>query len=871
MNKSFILKHILVLILILIALDFNAQCTFTNPIKSGDSPDPHVIYKDGYYYGCHTTGGDVRIYKSATLQDIFNSESKSVWGGKPDIWAPEIHYLEGKWYIYTTYNTGDFWFNTIILESNTQDPFDGFTLKAQLDELSNTIDASVWQDPVNGQIYMPYSKMDGTSGMQEIWITKMSNPYTPEGNPVRLSYPQFSWEKQPYGVNEGPAFLLYGDKLHIVYSASQCHYENYCLGLLTADVGSDYLLPSSWVKSNEPVFQKFPGNDAYAVGHHSCVQTPGGEWWLVYHGKYNHNKNGFAPRDARMQAFYFKDDYPVFGIPVTAGDPIVCPDSAGNLCERHLTYSNPVISSESPDPGVYYHIENGYYYVYNTHRKAFRSKDLVNWEGIADVMDTEGSADMTWAPEVFKRKEDGLLYMFYTQDTKLYIAKSTSPEGPFIYHSGPLFDNWSIDSHYFMDDDGKEYIYWNTGGCDETSGIWVGELNDDLSGVIDPQRCFGAKTHPESWITECVREAPFLLKHEGIYYLVYSGNGTGANYGLGYATADNPRGPWTIHPDNPIMHDGATGPGHCSFTWSPDSSYLLVFYHQGHEGKRRTSVDKAEFTENGDDPDQLKIYFTNKTLQTFPFCENFLPEACIEIQTPFKDLTIPGEIEAEDFDEGCPGDAYYDADLSNNGGQYRDTPVDIENCLDEGGGYNVGWLTTGEWLEYTVDVKRNARYEVEARVASATDNNQFHIEFDGISKTAAIVVNSTGGVQSWSSVTNLLALKDGKQTMKIFIDKSQGGFNINKLIFTEYLSTDISLDNNKNIRFYKDPINENLIIESSHNIEDIIFCDILGRVIFQSTEKFRGTKQLDISNLKTGLYILKASVNNRVYSHKFIL
>jgi GH43 family beta-xylosidase len=303
----------------------NNTCTFKNPIASGDSPDPQVIYKDGYYYGCHTTGGDVRIYKSKTLQDIFHSRSASIWGGKHDVWAPEIHYLNGKWYIYTSYNMDSLWLNIVVLEGTSQDALGSYTEKASLTAIGPAIDPSIWQDSANNQIYIAYSRF--VKNGQEIWMSKMSNPYTLQGNPVRLSYPEYGWEKQSGNVNEGPAFLKHGSLLHIVYSASQCHYENYCLGMLTANSGSNYMDTTSWSKSAQPVFQKCPANNVYAVGHHCCIRTPGGEWWLIYHGKYESNRNGQAPRDARMQQFTFKGDMPVFGIPVKTNEPIACPDN----------------------------------------------------------------------------------------------------------------------------------------------------------------------------------------------------------------------------------------------------------------------------------------------------------------------------------------------------------------------------------------------------------------------------------------------------------------------------------------------------------------------------------------------------------------
>lgn len=309
----------------------NAQdCTFTNPIKGGNAPDPHVVYKDGYYIGCYTTGGDIRIWRNQNLENIFHGESRSVWNQGNDIWAPEIHYLNGKWYVYSTRNTGSWWMNTFILESNTQDPLGAYTLVATLPQLGNTLDANVWQDPSNGQIYMAYSRLDAQMGEgQENWLTKMSNPYTPEGTPVLLSYPQHNWEKEYGAVNEGPAFLVKGDKVHIVYSASQTHYEGYKLGRLTATLGSDLMNRASWTKHPEPVFQKSVANGVYAPGHHSTLKTPGGEWWIIYHGKYHNNRNTVgAARDARMQRFSFDpNNNPVFGEPVAAGVARTCPDT----------------------------------------------------------------------------------------------------------------------------------------------------------------------------------------------------------------------------------------------------------------------------------------------------------------------------------------------------------------------------------------------------------------------------------------------------------------------------------------------------------------------------------------------------------------
>jgi len=98
------------------------------------------------------------------------------------------------------------------------------------------------------------------------------------------------------------------------------------------------------------------------------------------------------------------------------------------------------------------------------------------------------------------------------------------------------------------------------------------------------------------------------------------------------------------------------------------------------------------------------------------------------VSTPFGGTlrSIPSTVQAEDFDDGGEGVAYHDLDATNNGGQYRNTDVDIETTLDPGGGYDVGWVLAGEWLKYTVTVNASGRYALSPRVASLGSGGTFH-------------------------------------------------------------------------------------------------------------------------------------------------
>ena len=159
-----------------------------------------------------------------------------------------------------------------------------------------------------------------------------------------------------------------------------------------------------------------------------------------------------------------------------------------------------------------------------------------------------------------------------------------------------------------------------------------------------------------------------------------------------------------------------------------------------------------------------------------------LIEVCEMKQEAFKPHTIPGIIEAEDFDIGCPGDAYYDKDNFNEGGQYRlNEGVDIEKCSS--GGYNVGWTHTGEWMTYTVNIMKSTKYMVSFYVASSYDSGKFHLECDNEDKTGIVSVPNTNGFQNWTIVNKTIKLDAGQHVLKVFVDGDS--FNLDKMLFEE--------------------------------------------------------------------------------------
>jgi beta-glucanase (GH16 family) len=155
------------------------------------------------------------------------------------------------------------------------------------------------------------------------------------------------------------------------------------------------------------------------------------------------------------------------------------------------------------------------------------------------------------------------------------------------------------------------------------------------------------------------------------------------------------------------------------------------------------------------------------------------------VQTPFggKPHPIPGVIEAEDFDFGINEQSYLDCDSTNNGGEYRDTGVDIQASTESG--FNVGWICNGEWIEYTVNVEYAGEYQLDARVSSLATGGAFHIEVEGVDLTGTIPVQVTNGWQNWITASGTLELESGEQVIR-FVNEAIAGqeYNLNSMTFT---------------------------------------------------------------------------------------
>jgi GH43 family beta-xylosidase len=325
-----------------------AQQTFRNPLLPS-GPDPWMTEKDGTYYFMSTTGVDLTIWMTKNPVNLRNAEKRIVWtppAAGPyshDIWAPELHFLNGKWYIYFAGDPGTNQQHRIwVLENASPDPLQGqWTMKGKLAAPDDkwAIDGSVFEN--QGKLYAIWSGWpDDANGTQNIYIAEMSNPWSISSNRTLLSTPQYPWEKVgdangklPAGdpphidVNEGPEALLHNDMVFVIYSASACWTDFYSLGLLSVKANSNLLDPASWTKSPQPVFQTSASAHAFAPGHNSFFRSPDGkEDWLLYHANSNPRQGCGEHRAPRAQRFTWKaDGTPDFGTPVPIDTPIAVP------------------------------------------------------------------------------------------------------------------------------------------------------------------------------------------------------------------------------------------------------------------------------------------------------------------------------------------------------------------------------------------------------------------------------------------------------------------------------------------------------------------------------------------------------------------
>lgn len=321
--------------------DSVSSCTFSNPIADG--ADPWVVRHDGWYYLVESEDNGISVYRSKELTDL-KQNGVQVWSAPDEgwnqthIWAPELHFVDGRWYIYYAAGRAGPPFihqRSGVLQSDGDDPQGEYRERGQLytgDDVESrseniwAIDVTVGH--VDGQLYAVWSgwkqNRSDDNTPQHLYIAEMKNPWTIGSDRVRISSPTAAWEQgTELDINEGPTILKHRDDVFVLYSTRESWLPAYRMGQLRLSSSTaDPMDPANWDKTG-PVFQ---GTDeVHGTGHASFTTSPDGtEDWILYH-----TKKGTEPGWDRFiftQPFTWDaDGNPKFGTPTPPGSTLAVP------------------------------------------------------------------------------------------------------------------------------------------------------------------------------------------------------------------------------------------------------------------------------------------------------------------------------------------------------------------------------------------------------------------------------------------------------------------------------------------------------------------------------------------------------------------
>ena len=296
--------------------------------------DPWLTTDGNRWYFLCTRGDRLELICADAPNRIGEGEARVVWtppatgSGSVELWAPELHRIDGRWIIYyaASDGTGDAGRRMHAVVCLGDDPMrDDWSRLGTLNTKRAGLDGTVL---IRGdEMYFLYAGYgDFPEHGSAVFIVRMSDPVTLVGDEVCLTWPEFDWERNGgMPINEGPAILRGNGRIYVAYSASTTWSEDYCLGLLTSDQNADLMDAQSWKKSPAPVFVKSRENRAMAPGH-NCFCRIGDRDFIVYHAIESDGGAGdldTSKRSPRLNEVRWRaDGTPDFGVPVACGQEI---------------------------------------------------------------------------------------------------------------------------------------------------------------------------------------------------------------------------------------------------------------------------------------------------------------------------------------------------------------------------------------------------------------------------------------------------------------------------------------------------------------------------------------------------------------------
>lgn len=286
--------------------------------------DPYVKkHTDGYYYFTASVPAYDRIIirRSKTLAGLQEATEHTIWTKHEEgimgshIWAPELHYLEGRWYIYfAAGDAEDVWrIRPYVLECEDENPLTGKWKELGMMQSSKddpfsfqgfSLDATVFEH--KKELYFVWAEKAGVkSQVSNLYIAKLETPWKLKTVQVLLSTPDYEWERVTFWVNEGPFVIKRNNKIFLTFSASSTG-SCYCVGMLEADEDSDLLDSSSWKKYKEPVLKTDSSRNIYGPGHNCFTIDENGNDIMVYHARVTEKIIGDPLNDPNRHTMFMK-------------------------------------------------------------------------------------------------------------------------------------------------------------------------------------------------------------------------------------------------------------------------------------------------------------------------------------------------------------------------------------------------------------------------------------------------------------------------------------------------------------------------------------------------------------------------------------
>lgn len=295
--------------------------------------DPYILHQGGSFWFTASVPAYDRIVirRADSLEGLRSAPEVTVWEAHASgamskhIWAPELHRIDGRWYLYfAAGEKEDIWkIRPWLMRCESDDPQAGpWTERGLLkaaDPFSFTdfsLDMTTFTH--RGSRYCVWAeKVAVDPKISNLYIARMESADTLATPQMLLSSPTYDWERHGFWVNEGPAFLGGEKKVFLTYSASDTS-AAYCMGMLWADADADLMNISAWHKSPKPVFGTDAGKGIYGTGHNSFFRDEAGEWCMAYHARSYDEIIGdplYDPnRHTYVMTIAWKDGMPVFSL-----------------------------------------------------------------------------------------------------------------------------------------------------------------------------------------------------------------------------------------------------------------------------------------------------------------------------------------------------------------------------------------------------------------------------------------------------------------------------------------------------------------------------------------------------------------------------